>query len=131
MPDLVAFDYAIIRVVPRVERGECLNVGIILYCRPRRYLNCAIALDRNRLGALYPQIDIEAVEKHLAGIPLICAGSVEGGTISALSQQERFHWLVAPRSAIIQTSPPHSGLCAEPALCLEHLMETMVRLPTQ
>lgn len=79
MPDLVQFDYAIIRVVPRVERGECLNVGIILYCRAHHYLNCAIELERYRLLALCPEIDIEAVEKHLSVIPLICAGNNEGG----------------------------------------------------
>jgi hypothetical protein len=128
MPEPVQFDYSIIRVVPRVERGEFLNVGVILFCRSRRFLKAVIELDEKRLLALHPEIDLESVKEHLQAIPLICAGKPEGGPIATLAQQERYHWLVAPRSTIIQTSPSHSGLCAEPESYLEHLMDMMVRL---
>ncbi|HLJ33494.1 MAG TPA: DUF3037 domain-containing protein [Ktedonobacteraceae bacterium] len=123
-----SFDYAIIRVVPRVERGECINVGIILICRTRRFLGALIELDAQRLLALAPDCDMALIEEHLATIPRICKGGAEAGYIGQLSQSERFHWLVAPRSTIIQTAPTHSGLCTDPAATLEHLMETMVRL---
>ena len=123
-----SFDYALIRVVPRVERGECINVGVILFCRMRRFLHALIELDRQRLLALDPDCDMTLIEQHLATIPRICEGGTEAGYIGQLSQSERFHWLVAPRSTIIQTSPAHSGLCTDPAATLEHLMATMVRL---
>ena len=123
-----SFDYAIIRVVPRVERGEYINAGIILICRTRRFLSALIELDGQRLLALAPNCDMALIEQHLATIPRICAGGAEAGYIGQLSQSERFHWLVAPRSTIIQTSPTHSGLCTDPAATLEHLMETLVRL---
>ncbi len=129
MPALNSYDYAIVRVVPCVERGECINVGVILFCRTRRFLDALISLDTQRLLALFPAIDIDAVRSHLDTIPLVCAGSAEAGPISQLSQSERFHWLVSPRSTIVQTSPVHSGLCSEPAAALEHLMQTMVLLP--
>jgi hypothetical protein len=129
MPALNSYDYAIVRVVPCVERGECINVGVILFCRTRRFLGALISLDIQRLLALFPAIDIDAVRSHLDSIPLVCAGSTEAGPISQLSQSERFHWLVSPRSTIVQTSPVHSGLCSDPAVALEHLMQTMVLLP--
>lgn len=122
-----SFDYAIVRVVPRVERGECINVGVILFCRTRRFLNALIELDTQRLLALSPDCDLALIAEHLATIPRICKGGVEAGYIGQLSQSERFHWLVAPRSTIIQTSPTHSGLCEDPATTLEHLMNTLVR----
>jgi hypothetical protein len=128
MPALSSYDYAIVRVVPCVERGECINVGIILFCRTRRFLGALISLDGQRLTALFPAIDIDAVQSHLNNISLVCAGSLEAGPISQLSQSERFHWLVSPRSTIIQTSPVHSGLCSNPETALEHLMKTMVLL---
>jgi hypothetical protein len=124
-----SFDYAIIRVVPRVERGECINVGVILFCRTRRFLSALIELDVQRLLALAPDCNMALIEEHLVTIPRICAGGAEAGYIGQLSQSERFHWLVAPRSTILQTSPTHSGLCTDPMATLEHLMETMVRLP--
>ena len=129
MPALNSYDYAIVRVVPCVERGECINVGVILFCRTRRFLGALISLDTQRLLALFPAIDIDAVRSHLDSIPLVCAGNAEAGPISQLSQSERFHWLVSPRSTIVQTSPVHSGLCSDPADALEHLMQTMVLLP--
>jgi Protein of unknown function (DUF3037) len=129
MPALNSYDYAIVRVVPCVERGEYVNAGVILFCRTRRYLDSLISLDRQRLTLLYPVIDLDMVQKHLDSIPLVCKGAVEAGVIGQLSQSERFHWLVSPRSTIIQTSPVHSGLCADPAETLEHLLKTMVLLP--
>src|SRR6267142_2390378 len=110
MHALSSYDYALIRVVPSVERGECINVGVILFCRTRRFLGLRIDLDPQRLLALAPDIDLEDVRRHLDTLSLICAGSVEGGYVAGLSQAERFHWLVAPRSTIIQISPVHSGL---------------------
>jgi hypothetical protein len=126
MPALNSYDYAIIRVVPCVERGEYINAGVILFCRTRRYLGSLISLDTQRLTLLYPAIDLDMVQKHLDSIPLVCKGAAEAGVIGQLSQSERFHWLVSPRSTIIQTSPVHSGLCTDPAETLEHLLKTMV-----
>lgn len=128
MPALSSYDYAIVRVVPCVERGEYINVGIILFCRTRRFLGALISLDPQRLMALFPTIDIDVVRNHLDIIPLVCTGSAEAGPISQLSQSERFHWLVSPRSTIIQPSPVHCGLCSDPAAALEHLLKTMVLL---
>lgn len=124
-----SFDYALVRVVPRVERGECLNAGVILFCRTRRFLAARVELDMIRLLALDPRADRDDIQRHLATIPRIAAGEADAGPIAQLSQAERFHWLVSPSSAIVQPSPVHSGLCADPAGALEHLMKTMVRLP--
>ncbi len=129
MPALAPFDYAVVRVVPRVERGEFINVGIVLICRTRRFLGAHIRLDRSRLLALAPEMDLEDIQMHLDFMPLICAGGPESGPIGQLSQTERFHWLVAPRSTVIQCSPPHSGLCADPTATLDHLLKTLVELP--
>ena len=129
MPEPSSFDYAIVRLVPSVERGEFVNVGVILFCRSRRFLGARIELDRRRLAALAPIEDLAELERHLASIPRICAGGDGSGPIGTLSLAERFHWLVAPRSTVIQTSPVHAGLCADPQAALDHLMETMVRLP--
>lgn len=130
MPARVAFDYAIIRVVPRVERGECLNVGVVLQCRERGYVGMRAALDPTRLRAFAPGVDIALVEHQLAGMQLVCAGDPAGGPLAAFSPAERFHWLVAPSSTIIQPSAVHSGLCLDPDAELDHLLRTMV-LPAQ
>jgi hypothetical protein len=122
-----SFDYAIIRVVPCVEREEFLNVGVILFCREQQFLQARIALDKARLLALFPPVNGDEIEKHLELIPRICAGT--GGPLGELSQPERFHWLVHPRSTSIQVSPVHTGICVEPAAMLGHLMETMVLTP--
>jgi hypothetical protein len=127
MPTPTSFDYAIVRVVPRVDRGEFVNAGVVLFCRTRRFLGAQIELDDRRLLALAPSIDLGEVRRHLDAIPLICAGGAQAGPIGRLSQADRFHWLIAPRSAMIQTSPVHVGLCAEPRDALEHLVATMVR----
>jgi hypothetical protein len=126
MPAPSSFDYAIIRVVPRVERGEIVNAGVVLFCRARRFLSACIELDIPRLLALAPGVDRDEVRRHLDAIALICAGDPAGGAIALLPQSERFHWLVAPRSAMIQTSPVHSGVSDNPAAMLDHLLATMV-----
>lgn len=127
---MTAFDYAIVRVVPWVERGEFLNVGAIVFARTRRFLDARIELDEARLRALWPAVDLEDVRAHLDVIPRVCAGGAEAGPIGKLSLSERFHWLVAPRSTVIQTSAVHAGICDDPARELDHLVAQMVRLPT-
>ena len=127
MPALHAFDYAIVRVVPRVERGEFVNAGVILFSRTGRFLDARIGLDETRLAALAPSIDREVVQSYLDAIPRICAGGDEAGPIGLLSQSERFHWLVAPRSTIIQTSPVHSGVHHDLPAALANLFERLVR----
>jgi DUF3037 family protein len=121
------FQYAIVRVVPRVERGECLNAGVVLLCRPRRFLAARVALDHGRLAALAPGVDPATIETHLAAIERIAAGDPSAGPIARLGQGERFHWLVAPSSTVIQPSEVHTGLCDDPTAELEHLMESLVR----
>jgi hypothetical protein len=122
-----AFQYAIVRVLPRVERGECLNVGVVLLCRARRYLAARIALDEGRLAAFAPDLDPATIRPHLAAIERIAAGDPEAGPIARLGQAERFHWLVSPSSTIIQASEVHSGLCDDPAVELDHLVATLVK----
>ena len=129
MPTPHWYDYAIVRVVPRPEREEFLNVGVILSCAAAKFLEARIELDSGRLLAFDPSIDLDLIDSHLAAMARICAGGAAAGPIGRLSQRERFHWLVAPRSAVIQTSAAHSGRCADPAAAVEHLLETMVRLP--
>jgi len=124
---LASYDYALIRVVPRVERGEQINVGVIVSCPTRQYLEAAIALDAAKLRALDPAIDVAEVEAALALIPWIAAGDKRGGPVAELPRGERFHWLVAPRSAIVQASPVHTGLCAEPGDVLAQLLDRLVR----
>ena len=124
-----SFDYAIVRIVPLVEREEFINAGVILFCRTCPFLGARIALDRERLAALAPGLDIAEVEQQLAVIPLICDGDPAGGPVAALPLWERFHWLVAPRSTVIQTSPVHTGLSEDPEAALDHLVDTVVRAP--
>lgn len=127
MHELRTYDYAIVRVVPRVERGEFVNAGIILSCDVERILESRIELDEAALLALHARVDLELVRSALATIPAICAGGTEGGPIAKLSARERFHWLVSPKSAIVQTSPVHTGQCSDFATALEHLMNRMIR----
>jgi len=122
-----SYDYALIRVVPRVERDEFLNAGVILHCRTRRYLGARVRLDPRRLAVLAPDLDPDEAERHLALIPRICAGGRHGGPIGQLTVAERFHWLVAPRSTVVQTSPVHCGLCHDPAATLDHLFATLIQ----
>ncbi|MBS0584414.1 MAG: DUF3037 domain-containing protein [Proteobacteria bacterium] len=121
------YDYAVIRVVPRVERGEFVNAGVILACQDASFLDARIELDTARLLALDPDADIATIAQHLAAIPAICAGGKRAGPLAVLSRRERFDWLTAPRSALIQTSPVHTGRCADPAGALDALMQKMVR----
>lgn len=122
-----SYDYAVIRVVPRVEREEFLNVGVIVWCAEKDVLEARIELDEQRLRAFNPSFDIEGVRKHLASIVIICAGGAEAGPLGKLSKRERFDWLVAPRSTVIQMSSVHTGRCTEPQNTLERLLDVMVR----
>jgi hypothetical protein len=121
------YDYAIIRVVPRVERGEQINVGVILSCPSADFLEARIELDPSRLLALDPTLDLDATRAHLDVIPRVCRGGPEAGELGALPQRARFHWLVSPRSTIIQMSPVHTGRTDDPDKTLQRLLETMVR----
>ena len=121
------FEYAIIRVLPRVERGEAFNAGIVLMSRPHRFLGARTELDETVLAALSPDCDPETVREHLALVDRIAAGDETAGPIAALPGPERFHWLVSPSSTMIQPSPVHTGLTADPAATLDHLFRTLVR----
>lgn len=123
------YDYAIVRVVPRVERGEFINAGVILSCPKLDFLEARIELDEARLRSLAPEVDLDTVRANLASIPRICRGGDDAGPIGQLKPRERFHWLVAPRSTIIQTSAVHLGRSYDPHTALEHLLRTMVRQP--
>lgn len=131
MPALSSFDYAILRVVPRVEREEHINAGVILFCLERDFLQARVELDEARLRVLWPGTDVELVRQHLEAIPRICAGSPDAGPVARLSQRERFHWLVSPRSTVIQVSPVHSGLCEQPQRTLDELFRRMVQVPRE
>jgi hypothetical protein len=123
------YDYAIVRVVPRPEREEFLNVGVILSCPALRFLDARIELDKSRLCALAPGIDSSSVQTHLSSIPLICRGGKAAGPIGLFTARERYHWLIATRSAVIQTSFSHTGWCEDAEATLEDLMDRMVRIP--
>ncbi|MEJ1962319.1 MAG: DUF3037 domain-containing protein [Gammaproteobacteria bacterium] len=127
MHDQCSYDYAVVRVVPRVDREEFINAGVIVSCPAIDFLEARIELDEARVLALDGTVDLDAVRTHLASIPLICAGGPSAGPIGRLSQRERFHWLVAPRSTIIQTSRVHTGRCTSPGDVIEHLLSVMVR----
>jgi hypothetical protein len=120
------FSYAIFRLVPRVERGERINAGVIVFSRPLGYLEARTALDPARALALAPELDLDAVVAHLAAIERIAAGDPAAGPIAALEFTERFHWLVAPSSTIIQPSEVHTGICADPAATLARLFAELV-----
>lgn len=124
------FQYAVLRVVPRIEREEFVNVGVIVFCRTRRFLRARVALDPRRIRTLSSDIDLETVREHLDARVRIAAGDPDAGPIAALPQSERFHWLVAPSSTVIQTSSVHSGLCDEPESVLDRLFEQLVTLET-
>ena len=128
MHERFVFDYAVVRVVPRVDRGELLNAGVIVFCPTAGFLDCRIELDHVRLRALAPSIDLAVVDSYLEAIPRICAGGGEAGSIGDLPQRARFHWLVAPRSTVIQTSAVHSGVHEDPKTALEGLFAKLVRL---
>ncbi len=130
MPADLTYDYSIIRVVPRVDRGEQINVGVILSCPDANFLDARIELDESVLRVLDPAIDIAAVRANLDLIPAVCRGGPAAGPIGALPPRGRFRWLVSPRSTVIQPSPVHTGRTSDPAACLEHLMDRVVRRPS-
>lgn len=120
-----SFDYAVFRVVPRVEREEFVNAGVIVYCAEQRFLAARVHVDESRLKALWPDLDIELVRQHLEALTRICSGDPSAGPIARLTTGERFHWLVAPRSTMIQVSPVHSGICEIPSEALERLFQQL------
>ena len=126
MSDKYRYDYAVVRVVPKVDREEFINAGVILSCPDLSFLEARIKLNESRLLALDSTVDLELVRKHLSTIPTICAGGDDAGSIGQLPQRQRFHWLVAPRSTIIQTSPVHTGRCDDPSAALAHLLKSIV-----
>jgi hypothetical protein len=127
--DPCAYDYALIRVVPHVERGECINAGVVVCSTARAFLKARIELDEARLLALDPAADIATVRSALDAFARICEGGAQAGPIGALPLRARFDWLVAPRSTMIQTSPVHAGVCADLDAAMEKLLERMVRRP--
>jgi hypothetical protein len=127
VPDRCLYDYAIIRVVPKVDREEFINVGAIVSCGSKKFLEARIEIDQERLRAIDSTLDMELIRNHLAVIPVICAGGPESGAIGQLPHRERFHWLVAPRSTIVQTSRVHTGFCENLPSAIEHLLDRMVR----
>jgi hypothetical protein len=116
-------------VVPRVERGEFVNVGVVLYSRPRRFLGVRTLLDRGRLRSLWPDLDLTAVERHLRVIESVAAGDSAGGAIARLPDAERFGWLTAPASTVVQPGPVHAGLCHDPEVALGELFSGFVAPP--
>lgn len=123
-----AYDYAVIRLVPRVERGEFINVGVILSCPDKRFLEARCDVNRERIRAFDPALDLDEVHDLLAAVCAVCAGGEASGPLGRLTQRERFHWLTSPRSAMVQMSPAHPGVCDDPAETLEHLLDVMVRV---
>lgn len=121
------YDYALIRIVPRVDRGECINAGVLLSCPGLDYLEACVVLDPARVSALDPSADLEVIQGHLQAIVRVCRGGADAGPVGALAQRARFHWLVAPRSTVIQMSAVHTGRTTDPAAALSRLMDTMVR----
>jgi hypothetical protein len=130
VPARDGYDYAVVRVVPHVEREEFINAGVIVYCYAQDVLAARVELDAARLRALSPGVDLELVRRHLDAIPRICAGGPSAGPIGELSRRERWHWLTAPRSTILQTSPAHAGLCEDPVAAMERLFARVVRAPS-
>jgi hypothetical protein len=121
------FQYALLRVVPHVERGECINGGVAVFCRTRRFLRARTRLDRARLAAIAPDADPEPIERQLAWLERVVAGDPDAGPVARLEPSERFHWLAAPASTVVQPSPVHTGLCDDPAEVLDRLFATLVR----
>lgn len=122
MPGPFSFEYAVLRVMPRVERGECINAGVIVYCKALEFLQAHIALDPSKLRALDTTADAGLIQSHLDALARICEGGPDAGPIGLLSQAERFRWLVAPRSTMIQPSAVHEGLCDDPHTAMERVL---------
>jgi hypothetical protein len=126
VPARSSYDYAVLRVVPRVEREEFVNAGVVLFCLERDFLGARVALPAGRVRALFPGADLALIEEHLAVVPRICEGGATAGPIGKLTRRERFHWLVAPRSTVVQVSPVHTGLCEDPLKALDDVFSRMV-----
>lgn len=126
MPDKHLFEYAVIRVVPRVEREEFLNVGVIVYCRDLKFLQCLYTLNKAKLDSFCADFDCDEVDKHLKAFEWICAGDPKGGQIAKLDIASRFRWLTATRSTVVQTSKVHPGFSENPLATLEKLHEQLV-----
>ena len=129
MPAPITYDYAIVRVVPRVERGEFVNAGVVVSCDAGARLDARVALDEARVLALDPHADLPAIHAALDAFVAVCRGDPRSGRLARLSPRERFHWLVAPRSAVIQTSPVHTGRAVDVESALERLLATVVQVP--
>jgi hypothetical protein len=125
------FEYAVLRVVPRVERGEFMNAGVVLYCSDLRFLDARVHLDPGRLRAFAPSLDYDEVMSHLEAARKVCAGGSGAGEIGSLPMSQRFGWLVAPRSTVVQPSPVHTGLTEDPREDLERLARAMVYPPDE
>jgi len=121
-----SFDYAVFRVVPCAERGEFLNVGVVMHCPALTFLGVRVHLDEERLRALWPDQDLTVIRQHVEAFSRICAAEPKAGPIARLSRRERFDWMVAPRSTVIQVSPVHTGMCEDPAGTLEELFRRLV-----
>jgi len=121
VPEPASFDYAVLRIVPRVERQEFINAGVVVFCLEKRYLAARVHFDPARVRALWPDADVDLIREHLDAVPRICAGDPSAGPIARLGQRERFHWLVSPRSTVIQPSPVHTGVCTETDDLLDQL----------
>jgi hypothetical protein len=121
------FEYAVLRVVPRVDRGEAINVGVLVYCRPRRYLGARTELDADRLRALDPAADVAGVRQALAAIVAVCDEAQAAGQAGQQDIGRRFRWLTAPRSTVVQPGPVHTGLTADPDAEADRLLRTLVR----
>jgi hypothetical protein len=126
VPATYSFDYAVIRIAPRVDREEFINAGVIVICTGQRFLDARIHIDESRLLALWPSLDLALVRQHLEAIPRIVAGDESAGAIARLSQKERFHWLTSPRSTIIQVSPVRTGVTSDPAAVVERLTQQLL-----
>ncbi|UIR56431.1 DUF3037 domain-containing protein [Sphingobacterium sp. SRCM116780] len=126
MPEKTLYEYAVVRLVPRVEREEFINVGVALYCRKHRFANMLFQIDESRVRLLCPDVDMHMIKAHLKSFVNICTGAKEGGKLALLDQTERFRWLTAKRSTVIQCSAVHPGLCEDPAITLQLLFEKLV-----
>jgi hypothetical protein len=129
VPDAEAFQYALLRVVPSLPRGEALNVGVVLYSPRQRFLEARTMLDADRLRLLDPALDLDAVRAHLTLIEQVAAGEPSAGPIAGFDRSERFGWITSPSSTAIQPSPVHTGLCDDPAAMLDHLFTSLVAPP--
>lgn len=125
------FEYAVVKIIPRVERGECLNVGVVLFCKKNKYLKVKFGFDKQRILQAFPWADVNDIKQHLEAFEQICIGNNQPGTIASLDVQSRFKWLTAKRSTVIQTSETHPGFCNDADLKLEQLFNELVATPQQ